>query len=921
MARKVVKKKTKLIKLRLFTVLFSIMYIISLFMGVKAFAETNPFKLNDASIEEKSENVTGSITGFDNDKVNNDITFHKLNDYVTYKLVIKSNIDKDITILSIIDDNENEYIAYEYDKLENKKVSANSTFDFLVKAIYKSEVTDTSKRNQTTNVKFTITYLEDGEVKGDTITINPKTCDGISKSLILLIISSVGLVTCIALDKKRKIKKLSKVSALIITGLVLTPIAVKAATYSYNITFKTTVGLYDKMIITCVVDDNEKTLVSKYGMAISDLEIPTKEGYTFSKWTYEDGSDFDLTEVITEDIKIIANFSKDTYTISYNLTGGTITGVNPTEYSISDDITLIEPEKEYYDFIGWIGTDITTPTKNVVIKNKTGNRTYTANYEPTDYNISYTGLTEEEKTSLNNPTSYNIETTTFTLNNPENRTDNDGDVTEIFTGWKENTTTSTTITLPNTNSIGNKTYEAAWTPASDTIYTINYELHDGITETENPISFTKNTNTFTLNNPSKEGYIFKGWSGTDLVGDENVEVNVEKGTRKNLSFEANYIANNYQVKFEKNGTNVAGTMSNQEFTYGIDANLNEVAYTRVGYTFTGWNTKADKSGKHYDNQEAINNLTSIKDEIISLYAEWEANQYEVTIVTNNANTSKSNLSINIGSSVTFTLTPNSGYYLKSYSCTNGYTINTLSTGTSATFAQNVKVNNNNVDNNSTCTFELSNKYLLYDVASVGEYVEYKPNVTSFTHDSTYGVFGTINPSSITSWRILSKNSDGTIDLIPAAIAGTLNYGVSGYGADNITYPKYEEGLQNLANSFINSSYATSARPVSETDLTTIKNKNLTITDYYAINKQDYTTQSWTGNQEGGANWYYYIYYAYVGTMEKFKVWDKYAGTGGQSSSGYSMELGVRPIVRLKIGIYKNGGSGTSSNPWKITNNN
>ena len=56
-------------------------------------------------------------------------------------------------------------------------------------------------------------------------------------------------------------------------------------------------------------------------------------------------------------------------------------------------------------------------------------------------------------------------------------------------------------------------------------------------------------------------------------------------------------------------------------------------------------------------------------------------------------------------------------------------------------------------------------------------------------------------------------------------------------------------------------------------------------------------------------------------MEKFKVWDKYAGTGGQSSSGYSMELGVRPIVRLKIGIYKNGGSGTSSNPWKITNNN
>ena len=36
-------------------------------------------------------------------------------------------------------------------------------------------------------------------------------------------------------------------------------------------------------------------------------------------------------------------------------------------------------------------------SKNVVIENKTGNRSYTANYTPINYTITYIGLTDEEK--------------------------------------------------------------------------------------------------------------------------------------------------------------------------------------------------------------------------------------------------------------------------------------------------------------------------------------------------------------------------------------------------------------------------------------------------------------------------------------------------------------------------------------------
>ena len=59
---------------------------------------------------------------------------------------------------------------------------------------------------------------------------------------------------------------------------------------------------------------------------------------------------------------------------------------------ITDKIELVEPTKEHYVFIGWTGTDLAEPTKNLVIENKTGNRTYVANYSPKEYSITYEGL-------------------------------------------------------------------------------------------------------------------------------------------------------------------------------------------------------------------------------------------------------------------------------------------------------------------------------------------------------------------------------------------------------------------------------------------------------------------------------------------------------------------------------------------------
>ena len=623
------KKKRKLIKERLLAIVFLIVFVGTLFANIIAIAESLPLEIDSIKITDKSDDVTGDILGSSKDEATNNITFHKLYGFVKYDINIKSNMDKDVTILSITDDNNNEYIAYEYDKHENYNLKANGSFDLAVKAVYKNELNDLSKREQASKVTFKIKYLDDTKEKEKEIVINPKTGDRIGIYFVLLVVSGIGFITCILIDRDRDKRKISKVSMLIISGLVLTPVIVRATLYSFNILLKSDIELLDKMIVTVTINGKEKEIINSYGERISGLETPTETGYTFDKWVYEDGSDFDPSKPITEDTKLVARLVADEYTISYDLNGGNVATNNPTTYKITDKIELVEPTKEHYVFLGWTGTDLAEPTKNLVIENKTGNRTYVANYSPKEYSITYEGLLPEEISSLNNPTSYNIESSSFTLVVPADRVDSDGDKTELFAGWKENSTISSTITLPNLSSMGDKVFEAQWIPASSTIYSITYNLNGGTTETANPVEFTKNTETFTLVNPTKEGYTFKGWSGTDLTGDENTLVKVVKGTRNNLVFEAHYTANKYQVIFNKNGSNVSGTMDNQEFTYGVAANLNDIAYLKEGYTFTSWNTAADGSGTAYNNKEQVESLVSTQNGELNLYAQWSPNTYKI----------------------------------------------------------------------------------------------------------------------------------------------------------------------------------------------------------------------------------------------------------------------------------------------------
>lgn len=44
------------------------------------------------------------------------------------------------------------------------------------------------------------------------------------------------------------------------------------------------------------------------------------------------------------------------------------------------------------------------------------------------------------------------------------------------------------------------------------------------------------------------------------------------------------------------------------------------AFTRTGYTYEGWNTKADGSGTPYTDKQEVKNLTAKRDAVVTMYA-------------------------------------------------------------------------------------------------------------------------------------------------------------------------------------------------------------------------------------------------------------------------------------------------------------
>ena len=237
----------------------------------------------------------------------------------------------------------------------------------------------------------------------------------------------------------------------------------------------------------------------------------------------------------------------------------------------------------------------------------------TATWEIVNYSITYVLNDNAQFPADNssNPTTYTYEDA-VTLAQPT-RTG------YTFAGW----TPSDTIAL---HSTGDKTFRATWTPIA---YTISYEFDGGYDDNANPRSYTAETATFSLTAPTKTGYTFIGWTGTDVTGTQT-EVTVPQGSIGNRAFTAHWEANVYTVTYDGNGNTDGLAPYSITATYDVTFTVDENSFDKEGYHFNGWNTKADGTGRHIAENAEVSNL--IDQGEITLYAQWALDTMYVTFI-------------------------------------------------------------------------------------------------------------------------------------------------------------------------------------------------------------------------------------------------------------------------------------------------
>ena len=221
--------------------------------------------------------------------------------------------------------------------------------------------------------------------------------------------------------------------------------------------------------VTFVVDGEIYDTVSvEYDEVIALPETPTKEGHTFSGWS-------EMPETMpAEDITIEGTFTVNHYTVTY-VVDGEVYATDSIAYG-SEIILIDEPTKEGRTFSGWSEAPATMPAEDVTIEG-----TFTVNH----YTVTYVVDGEVYATDS---IAYGSEIILIDEPTKEGHT---------FSGWSE-----APATMPD-NDI---TVEGCF---NLNYYTITYIVDGEVYATD---SIAYGSEIILIDEPTKEGHTFSGWS-------------------------------------------------------------------------------------------------------------------------------------------------------------------------------------------------------------------------------------------------------------------------------------------------------------------------------------------------------------------------------------------------------------------------
>lgn len=139
------------------------------------------------------------------------------------------------------------------------------------------------------------------------------------------------------------------------------------------------------------------------------------------------------------------------------------------------------------------------------------------------------------------------------------------------------------------------------------------------------------TEYITLPSLDRTGYKLGVWTtdkeGFTVAGNVNSNYPVTSDT----TVYAKWNLIQYTINYNGNGytsgstSDINGRLHSAETSYQLAMN----GYSRTGYHFVGWNTKADGSGASFTDGAAVSYIGTEIDNVVTLYAQWDENKYDI----------------------------------------------------------------------------------------------------------------------------------------------------------------------------------------------------------------------------------------------------------------------------------------------------
>jgi len=290
----------------------------------------------------------------------------------------------------------------------------------------------------------------------------------------------------------------------------------------------------------------------------------------------------------------------NTYTVTFDPNGGS---VSPTSKTVTYNSTygdLPTPTRTNYTFAGWYtsasgGSKVTSSTKVTTASNHTLYAHWTANTYTVTFNPNGGSVSPTSKTVTYNSTYGDLPTPSRTG--------------YTFTGWYTSASGGSQVSASTkVTTTSNHTLYAHWTVNT---YTVTFNPNGGsVSPTSKTVTY--NSTYGDLPTPTRTNYTFAGWY-TSASGGSKVTSSTKVTTASNHTLYAHWTANTYTATFIANGSTISYYSITSTSSLGISCQIGSngtcsvtsPTISRSGYTVVGWGTSSYSSYASYSSGATI----------------------------------------------------------------------------------------------------------------------------------------------------------------------------------------------------------------------------------------------------------------------------------------------------------------------------